>query len=189
MVLDPNQIQVDRPISLLEEQAAERVYEEEKEKVTFGQAVDAAFAEENTMSWIFNGLEDHEPDIEFDLTPELIEQYTEGVPEDRKDYVADAVSLPHLQKLHDRAKESLKNQDTLAKYGWGGLGLQVAAATLDVPAITATIATEGIAAPLIFCIGGSNRSVPCVAKQYERPIRYIVCGRRRLLARRRCCWG
>ena len=49
MVLDPNQIQVDRPISLLEEQAAERVYEEEKEKVTFGQAVDAAFAEENTF--------------------------------------------------------------------------------------------------------------------------------------------
>lgn len=150
MALDPNQIQVDRPISLLEEQAAERVYEEEREKVTFGQAVDAAFAEENTMSWIFNGLEDHEPDMEFDLTPELIEQYTEGVPEDRKDYVVDAVSLPHLQKLHDRAKESLKNQDTLAKYGWGGLGLQVAAATLDVPAIAATIATEGIAAPLIW---------------------------------------
>ena len=150
MVLDPNQIQVDRPISLLEEQAAERVYEEEKEKVTFGQAVDAAFAEENTMSWIFNGLEDHEPDREFVLTPELIEQYTEGVPEDRKDYVVDAVSLPHLQKLHDRAKESLKNQDTLAKYGWGGVGLQMAAATLDVPAIAATIATEGIAAPLIW---------------------------------------
>ena len=150
MVLDPNQIQVDRPISLLEEQAAERVYEEEKEKVTFGKAVDAAFAEENTMSWIFNGLEDHEPDRKFDLTPELIEQYTEGVPEDRKDYVVDAVSLPHLQKLHDRAKESLKNQDTLAKYGWGGVGLQMAAATLDVPAIAATIATEGIAAPLIW---------------------------------------
>jgi len=150
VALDPRQIQVDRPISILEEQAAERLYEEEREKVTFGQAVDAAFAEENTMSWIFNGLESHEPSEDFRLTPELIEKYTEGIPEDRRDYVADAVSLPHLQKMHDRAKESIKNQETLAKYGWGGVGLQIAAATLDVPAIAATIATEGIAAPMIW---------------------------------------
>jgi L-rhamnose mutarotase len=150
VALDPRQIQVDRPISILEERAAERLYEEEREKVTFGQAVDAAFAEENTMSWIFNGLESHEPSEDFRLTPELIEKYTEGIPEDRRDYVADAVSLPHLQKMHDRAKESIKNQETLAKYGWGGVGLQIAAATLDVPAIAATIATEGIAAPMIW---------------------------------------
>lgn len=150
MALDPRQIQVDRPISILEEQAAERLYEEEREKVTFGQAVDAAFAEENTMSWIFNGLESHEPDEGFRLTPELIEQYTDGIPEDRRDYVADAVSLPHLQKMHDRAKESIKNQETIAKYGWGGVALQVAAATADLPAIAATIATEGIAAPMIW---------------------------------------
>ena len=150
MALDPRQIQVDRPISLLEERAAERLYEEEREKVTFGQAVDAAFAEENTMSWIFNGLESHEPDEDFRLTPELIEQYTDGIPEDRRDYVADAVSLPHLQKMHDRAKESIKNQETIAKYGWGGVALQIAAATADVPAIAATIATEGIAAPMIW---------------------------------------
>lgn len=150
MALDPRQIQVDRPISILEEQAAERLYEEERKKVTFGQAVDAAFAEENTMSWIFNGLESHEPDEDFRLTPELIEQYTDGIPEDRRDYVADAVSLPHLQKMHDRAKESIKNQETIAKYGWGGVALQVAAATADVPAIAATIATEGIAAPMIW---------------------------------------
>jgi len=150
VALDPRQIQVDRPISILEEQAAERLYEEEREKVTFGQAVDAAFAEENTMSWIFNGLESHEPDEDFRLTPELIEQYTDGIPEDRRDYVADAVSLPHLQKMHDRAKESIKNQETIAKYGWGGVALQIAAATADVPAIAATIATEGIAAPMIW---------------------------------------
>ena len=150
MALDPRQIQVDRPISLLQEQAAERLYEEERSKVTFGQAVDAAFAEENTMSWIFNGLESHEPDEEFRLTPELIEQYTDGIPEDRRDYVVDAVSLPHLQKMHERAKESIKNQETIAKYGWGGVALQVAAATADLPAIAATIATEGVAAPLIW---------------------------------------
>lgn len=143
-------LQVQRPISLLEEQEAKRLYEEERDKVTFGQAVDAAFAEENTMAWIFNGLEDYEPDENFDLTPELVEELTAGIPEDRHDFIADAVSLPHAQKLRERALESVNNQQTLAKYGWGGVGLQMAAATLDVPAIVATFATEGVAAPLIW---------------------------------------
>lgn len=150
MALDPNLIQVQRPISLLQEQEAEKLYEEERKKVTFGQAASAAFSEENTMSWVYNGLEQFEPDPDFDLTPEIIQEYTEGIPEDRIDFVADAVSLPHLQKLSDRARDSLKNQETLTRYGWGGVGLQVAAATLDVPAIAATILTEGVAAPAIW---------------------------------------
>ena len=62
MALDPDKIQIRRPFSLLEQQEAERLYEEDRAKVTFGQAVDAAFAEENTMSWLFNGLPDYEPD-------------------------------------------------------------------------------------------------------------------------------
>jgi hypothetical protein len=150
VALDPNLIQVQRPISLLQEQEAEKLYEEERKKITFGQAASAAFSEENTMSWVYNGLEQFEPDPDFDLTPEIIQEYTEGIPEDRIDFVADAVSLPHLQKLSDRARDSLKNQETLTRYGWGGVGLQVAAATLDVPAIAATILTEGIAAPAIW---------------------------------------
>lgn len=150
MALDPNLIQVQRPISLLEEQEAERLYEEERKKVTFGQAASAAFSEENTMSWVYNGLEQFEPDPDFDLTPEIIQEYTEGIPEDKIDFVADAVSLPHLQKLSDRARESLKNQQTLSRYGWSGVGLQIAAATLDAPAIAATILTEGVAAPAIW---------------------------------------
>ena len=58
MALDPTKIKIQRPISLLDEQEAEKLYEKERDKVTFGQAFDAAFAEENTMSYIFNGLED-----------------------------------------------------------------------------------------------------------------------------------
>lgn len=144
------QIEVQRPISLLEEREAERLYEEERSKVTFGQAADAAFAEENTMAWIFNGLGDFEPDENFRLTPELVGELTEGIPKDRHDFITDAVSLPHARKLRERALTSLKNQETIAKYGWGGVGLQVAAATIDVPAIVATVATEGVAAPLIW---------------------------------------
>ena len=150
MALDPEKIQVARPISLLDEQEAERLYEEERAKVTFGQAADAAFSEENTMAWIFNGLEDFEPDPDFRLTEENLATLTEGIPEDRQDFIVEAVSMPHAMKLRERALESLKNQETLAKYGWGGVGLQIAAATLDVPAIAATIATEGAAAPMIW---------------------------------------
>ena len=150
MAINSEEVQVQRPISLLEEKRAEQEYQKEREKVTFGQALDAAFAEENTMSWIFNGLEQFEPDEKFDLTPELVEELTEGIPDDKQDFIADAVSLAHAQKLRERALDSLKNQETLAKYGWGGIGLQIAAATLDVPAIAATVATEGVAAPAIW---------------------------------------
>jgi len=148
--IDPNQIQIRRPFSLLEQQKAERLYEEDRAKVTFGQAVDAAFAEENTMSWIFSGLPDYEPNPDFRLTPENIAELTEGIPEDRRRFITEAVSLPHAQKLRERALASLKNQETLTKYGWGGVGLQVAAATLDVPAIAATVFTEGALAPFIW---------------------------------------
>lgn len=150
MALDPEKIQVARPISLLDEQEAERLYEEERAKVTFGQAADAAFSEENTMAWIFNGLEDFEPDPDFRLTEENLAELTKDIPEDRQDFIVEAVSMPHAMKLRERALESLKNQETLAKYGWGGVGLQIAAATLDVPAIAATVATEGAAAPMIW---------------------------------------
>jgi len=150
MALDPDKIQIRRPFSLLEQQEAERLYEEDRAKVTFGQAVDAAFAEENTMSWLFSGLPDYEPDPDFRLTPENLAELTEGIPEDRRGFITEAVSLPHAQKLRERALASLKNQETLTKYGWGGVGLQVAAATLDVPAIAATIFTEGALAPVIW---------------------------------------
>jgi len=150
VAIKPEDIEVQRPISLLEERRAAQIYEEERKKVTFGQALDAAFSEENTMSWVFNGVEDFEPDEDFDLTPDLVEELTEGIPEDRHDFISDAVSLPHARKLRERALDSIKNQETLAKYGWGGVGLQVAAATLDLPAIAATVATEGVAAPVIW---------------------------------------
>lgn len=150
MALEPTQIQVARPISLLDEEKAEQLYEEERSKVTFGQAASAAFSEENTMSWVFNGLEEFEPDPTFRLTDENIAELTKDIPEDRHGFITDAVSMPHALKLRERALESLKNQDTLSKYGWGGVGLQIAAATLDVPAVVATVATEGAAAPLIW---------------------------------------
>ena len=61
------EIEVQRPISLLEEEEAARLYEEERSKVTFGQSLDAAFAEENTMAWLFTGLEDFETDEKFSV--------------------------------------------------------------------------------------------------------------------------
>lgn len=147
---DPNEIVTARPISLLDEKTAEQAYEEERKKVTFGRAVSAAFAEQNTMSWIYNGLESHAPDPEFDLTPEMVEKYGEGIPEDRRDFMSDAVSEGHLQKMSDRAKQSLKNEEDLSKYGWSGVALQITAATLDIPAIAASVFTEGYAAPAIW---------------------------------------
>ena len=62
MELKADKIELARPINLLEEQEAELAYEKERKKITLSDATSAAFAEDNAMSWIYNGFEDHEPD-------------------------------------------------------------------------------------------------------------------------------
>ena len=149
--LRDREIVLARPFSLLDEQKFEKEFEQEKEKVTFREAASAAFAEESTMSWIYNGLKDtHEPDLNFRLTEDNIKEISKGIPIEEIDFLEDAVSLPHAQAMADRVRNTIKNRETLAKYGYSGIGLQIAAATLDVPAIAATVFTEGIAAPYIW---------------------------------------
>ena len=70
MELKAKQIQVARPINLLEEREAEETLQKERDQITFSDALSAAFAEDNAMSWIYNGLEDFEPDPNFLLDDE-----------------------------------------------------------------------------------------------------------------------
>jgi len=150
MELKAKQIQVARPINLLEEQEAEEVIQKQRDQVTFNDALSAAFAEDNAMSWIYNGLEDHEPDPDFFLDDKSYAEFTKDIPTEYHDFLEDAVSRPHAEKLRDRVLESMKNEKTLADYGWGGVPLRLAAATIDPAAIAATALTEGIAAPFIW---------------------------------------
>ncbi len=150
MELKAKQIQVARPINLLEEQEAEEAIQKQRDQVTFSDALSAAFAEDNAMSWIYNGLEDHEPDPNFLLDDKSYAEFTKDIPLEYQDFLEDAVSRPHAEKLRERVLQSMKNEKTLADYGWAGIPLRLAAATIDPAAITATALTEGVAAPFIW---------------------------------------
>ena len=150
MELKADKIELARPINLLEEQEAELAYEKEREKITLSDATSAAFAEDNAMSWIYNGFEDHEPDENFLLNDELYDEFTKDIPLEYHDFLEDAVSKPHAEKLRERVLQSLENEKTLAGYGWSAIPLRLAAATIDPAAIAATVLTEGVAAPFIW---------------------------------------
>jgi len=150
MALKAEKIELARPINLLEEEEAKEAYEKEREKVTFSDALSAAFAEDNAMSWIYNGLEDHEPDENFLLNDESYDELTKDIPTEYHDFLEDAVSRPHAEKLRNRVLQSLKNEETLAKYGYGSIPVRLGAAVIDPAAITATVLTEGVAAPFLW---------------------------------------
>lgn len=150
MVLKAEQIQVARPINLLEEEQAEKVIQKERDQIKFGDALSAAFAEDNAMSWIYNGLEEFEPNPNFLLDEDTYKKFTKDIPLEYHDFLEDAVSRPHAEKLRDRVLESMKNEKILSEYGWAGVPLRLAAATIDPAAITATVLTEGVAAPFIW---------------------------------------
>ena len=121
-----------------------------KPEVDFSTAASAAFKEDNLMSWVFNGMEDYEPDTNFRLDQDGFNDLTEGIPEDFHDFLDDAVSLPHAQALRERTLISMENEKNLQAYGWSGVGLRIVASILDPAAIAASVATEGYAAPLIW---------------------------------------
>jgi hypothetical protein len=150
MVLKAEQIQVARPINLLEEEQAEKAIQKERDQIKFGDALSAAFAEDNAMSWIYNGLEEFEPNPDFLLDEDTYKEFTKDIPLEYHDFLEDAVSRPHAEKLRDRVLESMKNEKILSEYGWAGVPLRLAAATIDPAAITATVLTEGVAAPFIW---------------------------------------
>jgi len=143
-------IQVTRPISLLEKRRFEDDYEKERGEVGFFTAGRAAFAEDNTMSWVFNGLYDFEPDPDFKLTDENYDRFTKDIPQEYHDFLDDVVSDAHAEKLRERVLVSLKNEEKLARYGWGSIPLRLTASVIDPVAIGATVMTEGMAAPVIW---------------------------------------
>ena len=92
MVLKAEKIELARPINLLEEQEAQLAYEKETDKITLGQATSAAFAEDNTMSYIYNGLEEHKPDENFLLDEESYKEFTKDIPIEYHDFLDGEVS-------------------------------------------------------------------------------------------------
>jgi hypothetical protein len=112
-------------------------------------AAKAAVQNEWVMSWALLGAGVAEPDPDFVMTPEFHRQLAEGVPKACWDSFDAAVSQEYALALREDMLQSLKNDQDLAKLGWGGVGLRLLAAMLDPVGITASVATEGLAAPLV----------------------------------------
>jgi len=143
-------IPVPQPISRVERLKADLLAKQAEEETTFGEAVSAAYQTDNMMAYLFKDKPEFEYDPNYSLTDELYTKATEGIPSDYHDFVSDAVSEPHLMRLRENVQESLKREETLANYGWSGVGLRMAMSVLDPAAIAATVATDGLAAPLVW---------------------------------------
>ena len=150
MYKDPNQLILPAPFSMKELDAIDREVAESGEDVNLFSAVSSAFREQSTLYTMFDNTLGYQLDPEFELTDERFDQLTQGIPEDRWDIFEDAVSDDHAQRLRERTLTSIKDRENLAAYGWTGVGLELAAAVTDVPAIAATIATEGALGPAIW---------------------------------------
>ena len=137
---------LDRELTLLSEREARL----RQEQIKFKDLTEAAFAEENTMSWLFNGVPDFEPDPEFFLEEEEFEELTKDLPQEYKNIVFDAQSRGHAEALVERAKESVENNQTLDEFGFGGAVMRGVAGVLDPGLLAAGTVGGVVVAPLMF---------------------------------------
>lgn len=143
-------IPVPQPISRVEMLKADMLAQTAREDVEFGEALSAAYQTDNMMAYLFKDNPEFEFDPNFTLTDELYDKATAGIPTEFHGFAADAVSEHHLMRLRENVQESLNREETLANYGWSGVGLRMAMSVLDPAAIAATVATEGVVAPLVW---------------------------------------
>ena len=94
------------------------------------------------------GAEDFAPDDDFRFSEDLWKGLTKGLPEAYHDMFDDAVSEAHARALRKRADELYAMDQQLT--GGQAPALPIAAAVLDPVAIGLSVATEGVAAPLIY---------------------------------------
>ena len=97
MARSADDYQVLQPYTLKELSAADTAYQERVDDFDLFQASAAAFREQNTLATVFNNTLGYAPDPEFELTVPVLEELTEGLPQERWDIFEDYVSLEHAR--------------------------------------------------------------------------------------------
>jgi len=136
------------PVTAFERRAAEERAEEEKP--TIGEAIKASVDEDWMMSWALRDRPEYAPDPDLYLEKEDYQKLTAGLPEEYHGFIEDGVSMPHLMDLRQRALQSYETDKMLGQLGWTGAGVRLGVAISDPAAIGLTVATEGVAAPMIW---------------------------------------
>ncbi|MFN3711731.1 MAG: hypothetical protein ACK4S8_14380, partial [Alishewanella aestuarii] len=96
------------------------------------------------------GRSGFEADDNFEFSPELWEKVTKGLPQEYHKAMGSAISEDHALVIADQTRRSFEIDQRLGSLGLGGMALRFGAAMLDPVAIGASIATEGVAAPVIY---------------------------------------
>lgn len=125
---------------------------DQQESASFFEFASASLEEDQILSYMLEDKEEFAPDDGWAdaLNEDLYKELTADIPEEYHDYLEDTVSLGHARATREYVMQSLKNEEKMASWGWSGVPMRIALNIADPVAIGATVATEGVAAPLIW---------------------------------------
>lgn len=126
------------------------IAKELKNKYNYKDATFASYESETIEANIYKQFnkENLAPDPNFRLTEELLNELTEGLPEDFIDEFAHVHSLAHAQQIRQQLLAHLELEDKIYSQGRiSGTVLRLMAAFTDPGAWAAIIATDGLLAP------------------------------------------
>ena len=140
-------------VTVQQVEEAQRASQEAKaQAASLREFTEASIEEDQILSYMFQDRPEFAPDEGWaeKLNMQDYEELTEGIPEDYHDFLEDTVSYDHAKATREYVLHSLENEEKMASWGWTGVGMRIAMNIADPVAIGATIATEGVAAPLIW---------------------------------------
>jgi len=123
---------------------------EEKEGPSAGQLIKDAVTAEWTLSAIARAEFATEPDPNFHMSKEFLDEVTEGLPEDYWGEFKDVVSVDHAKALSSKLHEDFDREVRFSEAGGWGPVARIGAAVLDPGAAALTLVTGGLAAPLVY---------------------------------------
>lgn len=132
----------------------------EANKPSFGTAMKEAYALETVWGLAASNLDSFEAKLDpaYQMTEESYSKLTDGIPREFHDHFLDAVSDEHAWAIRGRLEESLKSEQVLNDYGWGGILPRTLAAVTDPIAWAAMVGSEGVLAPWVFASKASRLS-------------------------------
>lgn len=139
------------PFTDAEQRAMDQAREDALPDVSIWQGTQDAINTDWSMSALWRDRPDAAPDANFRLDRKLVDELTDGLPEQYWDRFGDAQSLVHAQGMRQALDKQLAAEQRLATMGAAGIGLRVAAGLTDPLAWAAaagvSVASLGVGAP------------------------------------------
>lgn len=120
-------------------------------QITLMDGISAAIDSNWAASWALKESKTAgiDPNFHGQVKADAYKELSAGIPEDYQEQMIGSQSLEQMKQARQIALDQMQNDRILASFGWGGVGLNMAAAVLDPVAIGASLATEGAMAPVL----------------------------------------